>query len=102
MEVTVVEYCSVVDDTSVVYETAVVVISATDVRRDVIVVAVDTVTVSGGVTALLQAECKLLSEYPAKGIGMAETVRLDGAMTEVGLAVVTVANSVIVDTSVSV
>lgn len=65
-------------------------------------VAIETVTVSGGMIALLQAEFRLLLGYPIKGIGMAETLRLVRTMTGVGLAVVTVANSVIVDTSVSV
>jgi hypothetical protein len=69
----------------------------------VIVVVVGITTVPGKVAALLQAELKLLSGYPLNSAAILSTALLvtTTTVTEVELAVVIVAYSVMVETSVS-
>jgi len=100
--VTVVKDCSLVDDTTVTTETAVVVVFIWDVRVAVVVVVATTTTASGEVAALLQAESKLLSEYPPNSVGILTTALLVTATTDVRLALVNVVYSVMVDTLFSV
>lgn len=99
---TVVKDCSLVDDTTVTTETAVVVVFIWDVRVAVVVVVATTTTASGEVAALLQAESKLLSEYPPNSVGILTTALLVTATTDVRLALVNVVYSVMVDTLFSV
>jgi hypothetical protein len=68
----------------------------------VVVIVVEMTTTSGEVAALLQAELKLLSGYPLNSVGVPTAALLVTATTELGLAVVIVVYSVMVDTSVSV